>query len=115
MPERRTSVSAREGEDNAGVRAYPRRLQQPSKDRVNRGVGEWLPISSDKDVIRRGILPQTSSQVTLQPRQRSLVKYNETGFLELGLADQQPVRPREALHRCHEMTDTVCSEQQRWS
>jgi hypothetical protein len=22
---------------------------------------------------------------------------------------------REALHRCHGMTDTVCSEQQRWS
>jgi hypothetical protein len=24
-------------------------------------------------------------------------------------------RPKEALHRCHGMTDTVCSEQQRWS
>src|SRR6267142_4880510 len=92
---------------------YAHRLQQLFKNRVNRCVGEWFPISSDKDMIRRGILPQALFQVTVQPRQRSLVKYNEAGLLELGLADQQPVRRniRDEKVQCFGYPQTSCGEQ----
>jgi len=69
----------------------PRGFQQAPEYAVNFPVHEWLPVIRNEDVSASASRFLTVRQVASEPRHCGVVQRHQSGFLELGFANQQTV------------------------
>jgi hypothetical protein len=69
----------------------PRGLQQCPEHAVNFPVHERLPIVGNEDMVTTPPHLLTVHQVASQPLYGSIVQWHQSGFLELGFANQQTI------------------------